>query len=119
MEQEQVVVRKGRFGSMVTGIIFGTLVGGTVALLMAPQPGTQTRTMLAQRGGEIRDRTRGMVTDARNRVVEVAEDARGRVRRVVSTARGTPREQALEGEANQMERDINIMEADKDRNFDS
>lgn len=118
MVEEKIVIRKGKFGSWVTGILFGTLVGGTVALLMAPQSGMQTRAVLAQRGNEIRDRTKDMVGDARSRVVEIAEDTRGRVDRMISTARGTPVERALDQEVRDLDREVDIMESEVRRTDD-
>ena len=50
MAQEKIIIRKGRFGSWVSGIVFGSLIGGTVALLMAPQSGMQTRAVLNSPG---------------------------------------------------------------------
>ena len=118
MTQEKIIIRKGRFGSWVTGIVFGSLIGGTVALLMAPQSGMQTRAVLAQRGNEIRDRTREMVDDARSRVVEIAEDTRERVDRVVTNVRGSSAERALDQDLKQLDRDVNIMESEVRRTDD-
>jgi len=112
MTQEKIIIRKGKFGSWVTGILFGSLIGGTVALLMAPQSGMQTRAVLARRGNEIRDRTREVVDDARSRVVEIAEDTRERVSRVVSSARGSSAERALERDVEQLDRDVSILESE-------
>ncbi len=42
-EIDEVVVSNRRRGGMFTGFLIGGLIGATVALLTAPQPGEQTR----------------------------------------------------------------------------
>ena len=118
MSEEIVVIRKGGFGSMVTGIILGSLIGGTVALLMAPQPGYQTRAMLAQKGGEARDKATAMVGDARDRITEAAGEARSRAEKAIAQVRGGTDGDKLEQDVNKVNRDVDIMESDIDKNYD-
>jgi gas vesicle protein len=58
-------------GMFLMGLLVGAALGGVAALLMAPQPGAETRTMLKDRFGRMRDtiRSRGQ------RAVEEAEEA--------------------------------------------
>lgn len=43
--------------SLLTGFLIGGLVGFGTMLLLAPQPGSQTRTQIRQKSTELRDRT--------------------------------------------------------------
>jgi len=52
------------------------LVGAAVALLVAPQSGEETRTMLRDRSLQMRGRVEDTVSQARSRVEEAAEQAR-------------------------------------------
>jgi gas vesicle protein len=118
MMEERVIIRKGSFGSWILGLIFGALVGGTVALLMAPQPGMQTRARLAETGGQMRERAKGAVDDARGRVTDVAGQARTRVGQVISNvtsgAGGQSKGDALASDVKNINRDVNILESDMD-----
>jgi gas vesicle protein len=60
-------------GLFFIGMLVGAAVGGVAALLMAPQPGTETRTMIKDRFGRMRDtiRSRGQ------RAVEEVEEGMG------------------------------------------
>lgn len=67
------------FGSFLAGFVIGGLVGAAVALLLAPQSGEQTRTVIKERGIVLRDRAKTYGQDARARAEHVLEDARLRV----------------------------------------
>jgi gas vesicle protein len=62
--------------SLLAGIGVGVLVGGLVALLMAPQAGTDTRTQL-----------RGSVDDALGKLRESMDDLRAKVDEMSTSAR--------------------------------
>jgi gas vesicle protein len=47
-------VRKKTF-SFIAGFYAGTLVGGTIALLFAPQPGEETRARIRQKRNELKE----------------------------------------------------------------
>jgi gas vesicle protein len=69
--------RKGSsIGNLVIGILIGGLVGVGVALLSAPQSGSQTRSMLREKGVEYRDRANSTIQETRVK----AEDAITKVR---------------------------------------
>ncbi len=63
------------FDKFVTGLLFGTVVGATVGLLLAPKPGAETRQIVRERAGEYlgtaRERAEGYVGAARERVQHV------------------------------------------------
>lgn len=56
---------ESRGAEFLAGLIIGGLIGGAVALLLAPQPGEETRAELKDKGIELRER-----------VVEISEEAR-------------------------------------------
>ncbi len=50
-------------GGIFIGILIGAVLGGIVALLFAPQTGTETREMVRNRYGQMRDVFRGAAQD--------------------------------------------------------
>ncbi|HET7011549.1 MAG TPA: YtxH domain-containing protein [Anaerolineales bacterium] len=74
MTHEEQESRRG--GGFFSGMIFGGLIGAAVALLTAPQSGQATRTMIRDRGLQLRDQLEDTVTQARSKIEETAEDAR-------------------------------------------
>ena len=50
--------------NVLVGMLIGGLAGAVTMLLLAPQSGKDTRTLLQEKGIELRDRTTGMVEDA-------------------------------------------------------
>ena len=64
-------------GEFLAGFILGGLVGAAIGLLLAPQPGEETRAQLMERGIELKARAEEkMLEDARRRVEELeAEQA--------------------------------------------
>jgi len=63
-------------GSLILGFFIGGLVGAGVALLLAPQPGTETR-----------QKIRELAEDAKGKAVEYAEEAKGKVTSTVGKAK--------------------------------
>jgi gas vesicle protein len=67
-------------GGMFMGILIGAVIGGVVALLFAPQPGTQTREMVRNRFGQFREVFRRTASDigetAENTAEQVKQGAR-------------------------------------------
>ncbi len=61
----------------------GGLIGAGIALLMAPQSGKKTRSMIADKGMEIRDRA-----------VDTAEDTRDRASKAIDNLTETTRKRA-------------------------
>jgi gas vesicle protein len=48
---------KGEFGAFLSGFLMGALVGGAVALLMAPLSGEETRMVIKDKSIELKDKT--------------------------------------------------------------
>lgn len=62
-------VKNGLF----TGILIGSLVGAGVALLTAPRSGEETRSLLKDKGGEIKAKAATTLEDGRTRVMEIRD----------------------------------------------
>lgn len=93
-----------RSGFSLTAFLIGGLIGGTIALLYAPQSGRKTREFLKTEGSETADRVIRSILDAQENVLELIEDAqlrmqsmsqdtRDRLQRLQEIARTTIAEQ--------------------------
>jgi gas vesicle protein len=61
----EVPVRQGsNFVAMLGGLMIGSVAGAVAMLLLAPQTGKKTRTLIQDKGIELRDRATGMMDDA-------------------------------------------------------
>jgi gas vesicle protein len=69
---------KEDFGTFFAGLVVGGLVGAAVALLLAPQSGEETRTLIRDKSIEIKDRAVEYGQDARMRASKAMDDARMR-----------------------------------------
>jgi len=75
------------FGTFFAGLIVGGLVGAAVALLLAPQAGEETRTLIHDKGIELKDRAVEYGQDARSRATAALEDARARADQAMEEVR--------------------------------
>ncbi len=64
------------FGAFVSGFLIGGLVGAAVSLLFAPQSGEETRTLIYDKGIELKDQAGGVIDDTRSRAEELAKQAK-------------------------------------------
>ena len=64
----------------LTAFLIGGLIGGTIALLYAPQSGRKTREFLMTEGGDGADRVIHSILDAQENVLAMIEDAQYRMR---------------------------------------
>jgi gas vesicle protein len=62
----------------VAGFVVGALVGTAVALLMAPQSGEDTRSLIRDKGLEIQERSVEMSAEARRRAADIQAQAKER-----------------------------------------
>jgi gas vesicle protein len=76
MENREIIVKRGSFGSLLSGFLIGGMIGAAVALLAAPQSGSETRAVIGDKASELKDRA-----------VDVASDTRDRAAKVIATAR--------------------------------
>jgi gas vesicle protein len=86
------------FGSFVSGFMIGGMVGAVVALLMAPQSGEETRTLIRDRSLELRDTTMAQAEDAYRRAEIAANDARMRAEELAAQARVRAEELRQQGQ---------------------
>jgi gas vesicle protein len=83
---------KGSKGlGFLAGLVFGGLAGATVALIMAPQSGPQTRSLLADKSIEIKEQVAESVHHVRSQAEGAVEDVKGRVRQVEQSAQAATR----------------------------
>lgn len=93
---------QGEFSAFLAGFVIGGLVGGAVALILAPRSGAEIRSQLMERGDELRHRAQeysgDYFTQTRNRVDELTNEARERVRIVLDDGLGGKKPPQSEGE---------------------
>jgi gas vesicle protein len=70
--------RDGDFGAFLAGFIIGGMVGSIIALLLAPQSGEETRTIIRDRSIELKDKAVEAAEAARIKAEAAAADARAR-----------------------------------------
>jgi len=66
------------FGSFLVGFVVGGLTGAVVALLFAPQSGEETRTVIKEKGIELRDKATQTSEEALARAKEAAAEAKAK-----------------------------------------
>lgn len=74
------------FTSFLSGFLVGGLVGAAVALLLAPQSGEETRTMIVEKSVELKDKTAATLEDAYHAAEKAAGDARARAEELAKEA---------------------------------
>jgi gas vesicle protein len=70
--------RDGDFGAFLAGFIIGGMAGAAVALLLAPQSGEETRTIIHDRSIELKDKATEKAETARIKAEAAAAEARAR-----------------------------------------
>jgi gas vesicle protein len=81
------MAEKSYGGDFAAGFIIGTLIGAAAALLLAPQSGEETRTMIREKGIELQDRSAQLGTEARMRAEEYQAQARQKADQLASQTR--------------------------------
>lgn len=74
-------------GAFLAGFILGGLAGAMVALLMAPQSGEETRTVIRDKGIELKEKATLTAEEARARAEAALEDARQRAEEAMEEVR--------------------------------
>jgi gas vesicle protein len=67
------------FGAYLAGFIIGGLVGAAAALLLAPQSGEETRTLLRDKSIELKDKATESAEETLHKATKVLEDTRTRL----------------------------------------
>jgi gas vesicle protein len=64
------------FGTFFAGLIIGGLVGAATTLLLAPQSGEETRTLIKEKSIELKDKAAVTADEAKIRAGELAEKSK-------------------------------------------
>lgn len=75
------------FGAYIAGFIIGGLVGAAAALLLAPQSGEETRTLIRDKSIEIKDKAAASAEEAYEKATAALEDTRVRISATVEDLR--------------------------------
>ena len=86
-------------GAFLTGFVIGGLVGAAVALILAPQSGTETREQIRQKGIELKEQGEEALTDARTKAEAAAADARARAEKMAAEAKSRAEHLAAEAKS--------------------
>jgi gas vesicle protein len=81
------MAERDEFGAFLIGFIIGGLTGAVSALMLAPQSGEETRTVLREKAIELRDRASETVEDAYAQAEQAAIEARARAEELAKIAR--------------------------------
>ncbi len=81
------MAERDEFGAFLLGFIIGGLTGAVASLLLAPQSGTQTRTMLKDKAIELGEQVNTTSEEARAKAEAVLADARARAETITSEAK--------------------------------
>jgi gas vesicle protein len=82
-------------GDFFAGFVVGALVGAAAALLLAPQSGEETRTLIRDKGIELGERADALSVEARRRAEELQVEAKGRAETL--SAQAKERAESLQG----------------------
>jgi gas vesicle protein len=75
------------FGAFLMGFVVGGVAGAVAALLLAPQSGEETRTLIKDKSIELRDMAAEQADELATRAGAVATDARARGKDLVDSAK--------------------------------
>lgn len=67
---------EGTFAAYLSGFLLGGIVGAAVALLLAPQSGEETRSIINVKAIELKDQIDTVAADAKTKADELTQDAR-------------------------------------------
>jgi gas vesicle protein len=81
------MAERDEFGAFLLGFIVGGLTGAVASLLLAPQSGESTRSLLKEKAIELGDQVNVSVDEARSRAEEITADARTRADTITAEAR--------------------------------
>lgn len=73
------MAERDEFGAFLIGFIVGGLTGAVAALLLAPQSGEETRTVIREKAIELKDRTSHSLDDAYAQAEAATAEARARL----------------------------------------
>ncbi len=119
MKERTIVVKQGSFGSFLRGM----MVGAVIALLFAPRSGQETRDMLNQKSGELKDRAMDMANETRDRAQNAISDAKNKIQDTVKSAQDTVKSAVKSSDSGEskeeLEREVTILEDINNPNYPS
>ncbi|HEX7976567.1 MAG TPA: YtxH domain-containing protein [Anaerolineales bacterium] len=92
--------KQGNVGSIILAFAIGGLIGVGVTLLMAPQSGEKTRSLILDKSSDLRDRAAGTVEDTRTRAGKAIGDLSNQAKDRVSTFTNRSQEMLSDQKAN-------------------
>jgi len=81
------MAERDEFGAFLLGFIIGGLTGAVASLLLAPQSGSQTRSMLKDRAIELGEQVNATADDTRAKAEAVLADAKVRADKITTEAK--------------------------------
>jgi len=93
--------RENEFVAFLVGFIVGGVVGGIAALLLAPQSGEETRTLIHDRSIELKDKAVEKAETARIKAEAAAAEARARADELIKMTQEKAAEYSKKGSAGQ------------------
>lgn len=69
-----------------SGLLVGGLIGAAAAILMAPRSGEETRTLLREKGIELKDQLGQAATEAQSRAQSATREAQYKAQKVMDEA---------------------------------
>ncbi len=90
---------KDEFGAFLVGFIVGGLTGAVVSLLLAPQSGEETRTVIKERAIELRDKASETAGDIYSKAEVSANEAVKRAEALLKEAKAKATEAKEKGQA--------------------
>ena len=89
--------RENEFVSFLVGFVVGGVVGGVTALLLAPQSGEETRTIIHDRSIELKDKAVEKAETARIKAEAAAAEARTRADEIIKMTQEKAAEYSKKG----------------------
>jgi gas vesicle protein len=81
------MAERDEFGAFLLGFVIGGLTGAVASLLLAPQSGTQTRSMLKDKAIELGEQVSTTADDTRAKAEAVLADAKARAETITADAK--------------------------------
>ncbi len=75
------------FGAFLVGFVVGGLAGAVTALLLAPQSGEETRTVIKEKAIELKDVASDSYTEVYDKAEELVKTSRDKAEELVKTSR--------------------------------
>ncbi len=73
------------FGAFLVGFFVGGITGAVVSLLLAPQSGDETRTVIKEKAIELKDKTAATAEEVYHKAEKVAVDTTGKTKTFIKT----------------------------------